>query len=112
MVGEAYAAGDAVARETLLDTVGLLSFWLGNIIDLLEPDVIIIGGGVASMLQPLFKEISNRLPNCCINKRCQEIPLVPACYGADAGIAGGAALCWQSIAGTNGVEAALLSTPS
>jgi predicted NBD/HSP70 family sugar kinase len=59
---------------------------------LLEPDVIIIGGGVAALMKPFFGEIRDRLPGCCVNRRCQEIPLVAACYGADAGIAGGAAL--------------------
>lgn len=93
MVGQAYAAGDPVARETLLETVDLLALWLGNMVDLLEPDVMVMGGGVAAMLQPLFDEIRERLPKCCINSRCQEIPLVMARYGADAGIAGGAALC-------------------
>jgi glucokinase len=92
MVGEAYAQGDPVATETLRETVQLLSLWLGNMIDLLEPDVIIIGGGVAPMMKPFFEEIRDRLPGCCVNRRCQEIPLVMACYGADAGIAGGAAL--------------------
>ena len=92
MVGEAYAQGDSVATETLRETVQLLSLWLGNMIDLLEPDVIIIGGGVAAMMKPFFGEIRDRLPGCCVNRRCQEIPLVMACYGADAGIAGGAAL--------------------
>ena len=101
MVGQAYAAGDAVARETLLETVDLLALWLGNMVDLLEPDVMVMGGGVAAMLQPLFDEIRERLPGCCINSRCQEIPLVMARYGADAGIAGGAALC--SAAATSAV---------
>jgi glucokinase len=95
LVGRAYTSGDAVAGEVLLETAELLSLWLGNIIDLLEPDVIIIGGGVASMLSPFFEDIRKRLPDCCINSRCQEIPLVQACYGSDAGIAGGAALCWS-----------------
>jgi glucokinase len=94
LVGQAYAAGDPLAKEILLETIDLLSLWLGNIVDLLEPDVIIIGGGVASMLRPLFDEIRKRLPDCCINSRCQEIPLLKARYGEDAGIAGGAALCW------------------
>ena len=67
--------------------------WLGNIIDLLEPDVIIVGGGAGKMLEPFFDQIRNRLPTWCVNSRCQEIPLVPAHDGADAGIAGGAALC-------------------
>ena len=42
MLGEAYAQGDPVAAETLRETVELLSCWLGNMIDLLEPDVIIL----------------------------------------------------------------------
>ena len=93
MVGRAYAAGDLLAKEVLQETALVLTAWLGNIVDLLEPDVMIIGGGVASMLRPFFKEIENQLPSWCVNSHCQEIPLVSAHYGADAGIAGGAALC-------------------
>ncbi len=93
MVGRAYVAGDALAKEVLEETAMYLTVWLGNIVDLLEPDVMIIGGGAASMLKPFFGEIRNRLPSWCINSHCQEIPLVTAHYGADAGIAGGAALC-------------------
>ena len=92
MVGKAHAEGDSVAREIMLETVELLSFWMGNIVDLLDPDVLIVGGGVAAMLQPFFGEIRDRLPSCTVNPRTREIPLVPACYGEDAGIAGGAAL--------------------
>ena len=70
----------------------MLAVWLGNIIDLLEPDVIIVGGGVAAVLQPFFSDIKSRLPQWSVNSRCLEIPLVPAHYGANSGIAGGAAL--------------------
>ena len=63
------------------------------LIDLLDPDAIIIGGGVSAMLNPFFPDIRQRLPRWCINSRSQEIPLMKARYGADAGIAGGAALC-------------------
>jgi len=93
VVGRAYAKGDPVAREILLETVELLAIWLGNMVDMLEPDVIIVGGGVATMLTPLFEEIRRRLPAWCVNSRCLEIPIVPALYGANSGIAGGAALC-------------------
>jgi glucokinase len=96
MVGQAAAAGDAVASEVLQETVELLSFWFGNIVDLLEPDVMIVGGGVAAMLQPFLGEIRDRLPGCCVNQRCKEIPLVPARYGEDSGVAGGAALCFEA----------------
>ena len=93
IVGKAYEAGDALAKDVLNETAVLLAVWLGNIVDLLEPDVMIIGGGAGAMLRPFFQEIRDRLPEWCVNSHCQEIPLVAAHYGAEAGIAGGAALC-------------------
>jgi glucokinase len=93
MVGQAYAAGDPLAREILQETVELLAAWLGNIVDLLDPYVLVMGGGVAAMLKPFFEDIKKRLPAWCVNPRVSEIPLLMAHYGADAGIAGGAALC-------------------
>jgi glucokinase len=95
VVGKAYAAGDALAREILQETSELLTVWLGNIVDLLDPDVLVVGGGVAAMLNPFFAEIKRLLPSWCVNPRASEIPLVLAHYGADAGIAGGAALFSQ-----------------
>jgi glucokinase len=92
-VGKSYAAGDPLAREVLEDTVNVLSAWLGNIVDLLDPDVLVMGGGVAAMLRPFFGEIKNLLPRWCVNPHVAAIPLLMAHYGADAGIAGGAALC-------------------
>jgi len=92
-VGKAFESGDPLAREVLEETVHLLTIWLGNIVDLLDPDVIVVGGGVAAMLRSFFEEIKRELPDWCVNPRAAEIPLLMAHYGADAGIAGGAALC-------------------
>ncbi len=93
MVGKAYEAGDLLAKEVLQETAFYLTVWLGNIIDLLEPDVIIIGGGAGAMMSPFFGEIEQLLPRWTVNSHSQEIPLLLAHYGKDAGIAGGAALC-------------------
>jgi len=93
MVGQAFVSGDLLAKEILQETVKLLSLWLSNLIDLLEPDVIIIGGGVAAMLDPFDGEISHWLGEYCINSRWDEIPRLKAHYGVESGIAGGAALC-------------------
>lgn len=93
MVGEAYAGGDTASAEALQETADLLTFWLGNMVDLFDPGVIILGGGVAGMLQPFFPRMISRLPSCCVNSRSREIPILMARYGADSGIAGGAALC-------------------
>ncbi len=92
-VGEAFRAGDALAAEVLRETADLFTVWLGNVIDLLEPDVIVIGGGAAELIVGFFDRIRKQLPQWSINPRCGEIPLVHAKYGTDAGIAGAAALC-------------------
>ena len=94
-VGEAFREGDAVAREVLAETAFLLTVWLGNIVDLLEPDVMVIGGGVAELMSSFFAGMSADLPKWCENQRGGEIPLVLARYGADAGLAGAAALMRQ-----------------
>jgi len=93
MVATACASGDAAAKEVIRETLDLLAYWLGNIIDLLEPDVIVIGGGVSMMLAPFLNEIRERWKGATINPAPGEIPLVLARYGEDAGIAGAAALC-------------------
>ncbi len=94
LVSQANTAGDSIAKATLLETVELLAVALGNTIDLLEPDIIIVGGGVTAVLQPFFDDLRERIPRWCINSRCREILLTPAHYGANSGIAGAAALCY------------------
>jgi glucokinase len=93
MVGKAAEAGDPFSSEILNQTLEYLAVWLGNVVDLLEPEVIILGGGAGQMLRPYFHEIQKRMNRWCVNSRYQEIPIVPAHYGENAGIAGGAALC-------------------
>lgn len=92
MVASAFALGDKAAIDVMNETLDFLAYWLGNILDLLEPDVIVIGGGVSSMLAPFLEDIRARWKGACLNPMPLEIPLVLARYGEDAGIAGGAAL--------------------
>jgi len=92
-VGKAAGDGDPLAQEIFTETMEFLAAWLGNIVDLLEPEVMILGGGVAEMLRPHFGEIQSRMKKWCVNVRYAEIPLVAAHYGENSGIAGGAALC-------------------
>jgi glucokinase len=93
IVNQAYAAGDPIAREVMEETIGLLAYWLGNIVDLLEPEVIVIGGGVSTTLAPWLEEIRSRWTGKVVNPWPDQVPLVLAHYGEEAGIAGAAALC-------------------
>jgi glucokinase len=92
-VGAAYRAGDALAAEVLEETADLLTVWLGNVVDWFDPDIMVIGGGVAELMSSFFPRMKKNLPGWTINPRTSEIPLELARYSADAGIAGAAALC-------------------
>jgi glucokinase len=93
IVGKAFASGDPLATEILTETADMIALWLGNMIDLLDPHVIVIGGGAAALIQPFFDRIRRCIPKLTVNPRSSEVPIVSSRYGADSGIAGGAALC-------------------
>jgi glucokinase len=92
-VAESFRQGDSLATEVLQATADLLTIWIGNIVDLLEPEIMIFGGGVSDLMSAFFGRIREQLPKWSINQRAAEIPMVLAKYGSDAGIAGAAALC-------------------
>jgi glucokinase len=92
IVVKAAQDGDTLAREILNEVSEYLAVWIGNMVNLLEPDVIVIGGGVGSRITDWFEHIRTRSAAWSINSRAHEIPFVPAKYGVDAGIAGSAAL--------------------
>jgi glucokinase len=93
IVAEAFRQGDPLACEVLRETADFLAVWAGNIIDLLEPDVFIFGGGLAQLMSGFFGRMHEQLANWCVNKRFAGMPIVLGKYGSDAGIAGAAALC-------------------
>jgi glucokinase len=93
IVRKASESGDPLAAKILGETTEMLALWLSNIIDLLDPEVIVIGGGAAALYRPFFGKLRERIPQYTVNPRANEVPIVSARYGADSGIAGGAALC-------------------
>jgi glucokinase len=92
-IAEAFHQGDQLAASVLQETADFLAIWAGNVIDLLEPDIFIFGGGLAPLMSEFLGRMQAQLPKWCENQRCTEMPMVLAKYGADAGIAGAAALC-------------------
>jgi glucokinase len=95
-VGRGWKSGDTVATDILLETADVLAVWFGNIIDLVDPEVIVVGGGLGELISNFFDRIVEQLPRWSISPKCRDIPMKLARYGADSGIAGGAALCLTS----------------
>ena len=91
---EALASGTAIARRggtyDLDEMATMLGAWLGSIVSLLDPDIIVIGGGISQIGDPLFERLRKVVPARTINQFACEIPIVPAHFGQDCGIIGAA----------------------
>jgi len=92
-VGKAALDGDPLANEILRETSDYLAMWLGNIIDLLDPDVVIVGGGLGEFVGSFFSYIRSQLENWSISPHSREIPIIGALYRSESSLVGAAALC-------------------
>ncbi len=91
---EALASGTALARAGSYDldeVAAMLGAWLGSIVSLLDPDIVVIGGGVSRIGDPLFERLRRVVPTRTINQFATGLPIVPAELGDDAGVIGAAA---------------------
>ena len=91
-------AGDRVA-QALWDDIGVeLGVALANVVWVLNPDTIVIGGGVAKagdlILEPVRRTIRERTTDVFHG----HLRVVPAALGNDAGIIGNAALALEACA--------------
>ena len=92
IVGEAAREGDRVALETIDEQGTLIGIWLGGMISLLDPEVIVIGGGVSLLGDMLLKPIRKSIPARTINIFAKKTPVVQARLKRDVGIVGAASV--------------------
>jgi len=100
MIEDAARAGDEVANSIIAETGFLLGAWLGGMISLLDPEAIVIGGGVARIGKPLFSKIRETIPHYTINQFAKKTPVLPAKLQKNVGVFGAASLFLP--AGENG----------
>jgi glucokinase len=93
IVSEAAASGDEIAASVLEEAANHLAIWLGNIIDLLEPGIIVMGGGTGRLMMRYKQHIRKALGQWAINPRQRKVRIVDARYGAESALVGAAALC-------------------
>jgi glucokinase len=91
-IAEYAAKGEPVIGQLIDDAARAIAAGIGTVLNLLSPEVIVIGGGMTKALGPAFTEriweVTQRyaLPRATENVRC-----VMAALGDDAGITGAAA---------------------
>jgi glucokinase len=92
---QAAEAGDQVAREILGRAGAALGIGVANLVTVLSPDCVILGGSVARLGEWLFEPV-----RAAIRERCRAIPVdqvrvLPATLGGDAGAIGAAIWAFQ-----------------
>lgn len=99
VIFEAARQGDQVACEIVQQTVEYLGIGLSNLVHLLNPRVIALGGGVIHggsdlLIGPLRQEVVRR---CGSWVDTEGIRIVVAALGEDASLLGAARLMWDKI---------------
>ena len=96
-VGKAAAQGDPLALSVLEKAFRYLGIALGNLVNLLNPEIIVIGGGVAAMGPLLFRPAIQAMEATAFAHMCRDLPVVPALLGGEAGTRGMVALACRKI---------------
>jgi len=95
MVYEAAKQGDAVAKQ-IFNIVGeYLGVALVSVVNLLNPEKIIIGGGVGQAGDFIFNPIKEAIQKRCIPTSAAAVEVLPAQLGESAGVVGASLLVNQ-----------------
>lgn len=81
-------AGEAAAQQVINTYIDQLARALAAVINLLDPDVIVLGGGCANIAE-LYSQLPARLPHYVFGGECVT-PIVPALHGDSSGVRGAA----------------------
>ena len=96
IVSQAAKEGDHLAQEILEEAADHLGIWMGTVVDLLEPEIFILGGGVGHLMMKYQSRIRRQLETWAIAPQRNKIPVVEARFGAESALAGAAVLCLAS----------------
>jgi len=95
IISEAYQKQDKLAEETWIEMATALGAFLAGIVNLLNPDRIILAGGIAQAGEILFETVRKTIRQRAMDVLAKSVEIVPAGLGVDAGIISGASLVFQ-----------------
>ncbi|MBM3315207.1 ROK family protein, partial [candidate division WOR-3 bacterium] len=91
-IGMAARAGDKLALELLEETGYFLSLGIANVVALLDPELVVIGGGVSRIGRPLLRAVRRQVLARIPVFSGRRLEIVLSKLGPDAGVIGSAGL--------------------
>lgn len=98
-VYEAVVEGDEYATEVMTETARILGAGIASIINLLNPDVVVIMGGVTRAGDVLFHPLRGEIRRRAFKVSAQACSILPAALPETAGVVGAAGLCRAALLG-------------
>ena len=95
-VYEAAKLGDALARELVRDTATFLGAGIANLLNVFNPDVVVIAGGVTQAGEPLFDPLRAEVRRRAFRPAVDACRIVPGELPGTAGVVGAVATFIQS----------------
>lgn len=89
-VYEAAADGDLFADEVVRDTARYLGVGVANLLNIFNPDRVVIAGGVTRAGDHLFEPLRREVARRAFRPAVDSCTIVPAALGGDAGVIGAA----------------------
>lgn len=93
----AAAGGDAVAIRLVDAMTDSLALTLSVAINLLNPDVVVMGGGVMNVGEPLVARLRAGVRHYALESHARELKLVASALGERSGVAGAGLLALESL---------------
>ncbi len=90
--------GDAASLALFAEVGHRLGCAVGNLVNVLDPDKVIIGGGVAQAGEFILGPCRRLVPNLVLSPEAGQLPIVPAELGPLAAAVGAAALARELVA--------------
>lgn len=91
-VFDAAKDGDAFAKDIVDYIIKHLALGIGNILNVINPEIVVVGGGVALAGDILFGPLKDEVAKTALAICMEDLEIVPAILGNDAGVVGAAAL--------------------
>ncbi|HEY7123148.1 MAG TPA: ROK family protein [Ktedonobacterales bacterium] len=90
-------AGDPIAQRVIGEALHYLAISVANLVNVLDPGMIIVGGAVALAGDLLFEPLRQMVPPLCLRPLTEPIKILPSALGSDATLKGAVALALQDI---------------
>jgi glucokinase-like ROK family protein len=102
LIKQAADAGDAIALEALAETGAAIGIGISNIINIFNPELVVLGGTMSVASDYLLPAIKNQVEKHALNETRRQVEIVISAFGSEAVVIGAVALVLEDLIASPG----------